>query len=288
MILSVIIPAYNAASTLPALLESLSNQVYKDYEIIVVDDCSTDGTPEVVKSYNCDFVRLEKNRGPAICRNIGVGRSKGDIFVFTDSDCRVDREWLSNTYKHFENSDISAIMGRLVLLPSTFIGDSISALGFPAGGTVGFDKIWKVNRKGFTDSLSSCNCAVRREAFIKSGGFDETFPYPGGEDSFLAYNLREANQLIKYCPDVLVYHKARDSFSDFIKWQFKRGISSLIFSKKVCEKRSFLSLRIWSTRNVIKCSIADKKFPLVLLLLCTSFFVQLAGYLFAKYNKGYY
>jgi glycosyltransferase involved in cell wall biosynthesis len=288
MILSVIIPAYNAASTLPALLDSLSNQAYKDYEIIVVDDCSTDSTPDVVKSYNCDFVRLEENRGPAVCRNIGVGRSKGDILVFTDSDCRVDKKWLSNIYNHFENSDISAIMGRLVLLPSTLIGDSISAIGFPAGGAIGFDKIWRVDTDGYTDSLSTCNCAVKKDVFFKVGGFDETFPFPGGEDSFLAYNLRTSNLLIKYCPNVLAYHEARKSLHDFIKWQFHRGISSFIFSQKVSRKGDFLSLRIWSTKNIIKCSITDKKLPLVLFLLGISFFVQLAGYLFAKYNKAYY
>ncbi len=283
MLFSIIIPVYNAEPTLSYLLDSLSKQVYKDYEIIVVDDCSTDNTPEVVKSYNCDFVRLEKNRGPAACRNIGAGRSKGDILVFTDSDCKVTPDWLANIHRNFEDNTIAAIMGKLVLLPSSFLGDSISALGFPAGGSIGFDKIWRVNERGFTNSLSSCNCAIRKDIFWEMGGFDETFPYPGGEDTFLAYNLEKSNYLIKYCPDVLAYHAARDSFRGFIKWQFKRGISSYIFSKKVFERRDFLSLRLRSTRNIIRCYIGDKKFYLVFFLLCVSFIVQLAGFLFAKY-----
>ena len=106
-------------------------------------------------------------------------------------------------------------MGKIVLLPSNFLGDSISALGFPAGGSIGFDKIWKVDAKGFTDSLSTCNCAIRKDAFEKIGGFDESFPFPGGEDSLLAYNLRNLNYRIKYCTNIVVYHAARDSFRGF-------------------------------------------------------------------------
>lgn len=71
------------------------------------------------------------------------------------------------------------------MMPSNLLGDSISALGFPAGGAIVFDKIWKVNQDGFTDSLSTCNCAVKKDIFQKMGGFDDSFPFPGGEDSFL-------------------------------------------------------------------------------------------------------
>jgi len=184
-------------------------------------------------------------------------------------------------------NEFGAIMGRLVLMPSTLLGDSISAIGFPAGGAIGFDKIWKVDQKGFTDSISSCNCAVRKDVFDKIGGFDESFPYPGGEDSLLAYALRRLNYRIKYCPDVLVSHAARDSFKGFLKWQFRRGISSYIFSTKVSNKEKFLSLRIWSTGNIIRHYYTDKKIPLILTLLMTSFFVQLSGFLYGR-HKGRY
>ena len=181
MRLSVIVPAYNAKTTLPKLLDSLTNQSCNDFEIIIVDDYSKDNTPQIAQSYPCRLMQLSENRGPAYCRNIGAKNAGGDILVFTDSDCRVDRKWLDNILKHFSENDCDAIMGRLMLMPSTFLGDSISALGFPAGGAIGFDKIWKVDNEGFTDSLSSCNCAVKKEVFQEVGGFDESFPYPGGE-----------------------------------------------------------------------------------------------------------
>ena len=87
------------------------------------------------------------------------------------------------------------------------------------------------------------------------GGFDETFPYAGGEDSFLAYSLRRSGYNIKYCPDVIAYHEARESLRGYILWQFKRGVSSYIFASKVNNRSSYMSSRLWSISNVLKNSI---------------------------------
>ncbi|MBW2662357.1 MAG: glycosyltransferase [Deltaproteobacteria bacterium] len=284
---SVIVPAYNAEATLPALLDSLSNQNHKDFEVIVIDDASQDRTLKIDRNYRCKFISLSENRGPAYCRNIGAQNALGEILVFTDSDCRVDCYWLENINKFFSQNNAEVIMGRVILMPSTLLGDSISALGFPAGGAIGFEKIWRVDQYGFTDSLSSCNCAVKKNIFRAVGGFDESFPFPGGEDSLFAYNLRKLNYKIKYCPDVLVYHGYRDSLIDFVKWQFKRGVSSYIFSTKVSGKKNFLSLRLWSTGNIFRQYYNDKKFPLILILLSMSFFVQFAGFLYGRHKAIY-
>ena len=285
---SVIVPAYNAAKTLQSLLDSLSNQTHKDFEIIVIDDGSNDETYKIAQSYACDLIHLIENHGPAYCRNFGAQNARGDILVFIDSDCRADRMWIEKMVRHFSQNDTEAIMGKLILLPSSLLGNSISALGFPAGGAIGFDKIWKVDKEGYTDSLSSCNCAIKRDVFWNVGGFDETFPYAGGEDSLLAYNIRASKYRIKYCPDVLVCHQARDSLNDFFRWHFRRGISSYIFSRKIARKKEFFILRLWSTKNIIKNFFSDKRFPLILFLLGASFIMQLIGFLSAKQNKGLY
>lgn len=285
MTLSVIVPTFEAEDTIPDLLESLANQSYTDFEVIVVDDDSKDGTVEAAKYYRCATIQLDRNRGPAHCRNIGAKKAKGEILVFTDSDCTVDSQWLETIKQHFSVNEAEAVMGRLILMPSTLLGDSISALGFPAGGSLGFDKMWKVDRAGYTSSLSSCNCAIKKEIFLDVGGFDESFPFPGGEDTLLAYNLISQNYRIRYCPDIIAYHKARDSLVDFVRWQYKRGMSSHIFSRKVSNKIDFGRLRMWSTVNIIRHYFADKKFPLILFLLVTSSSVQLLGFLSSKYKR---
>jgi glycosyltransferase involved in cell wall biosynthesis len=275
---SVIVPAYNAAATLPALLASVSLQAFKDFELILVDDCSRDGTARIAEFYPCRLLRMRRNRGPARCRNEGARSALGEILVFTDSDCEVAPDWLERMDQHFRNQNVGAIMGKLVLKPSTFLGDSISALGFPAGGSIGFEKIWKVDKEGFTDSLSSCNCAVRKTLFWEIGGFDESFPYAGGEDSLFAYHLRKNGCRIQFCPDVVARHGARDSLRSFLKWQFRRGQSSYIFSTKVWERGNYMALRVWSTANILKSSFADRKFPLILCLLGLSVVVQAMGF----------
>ena len=179
-------------------------------------------------------------------------------------------------------------MGKLSILPSDFLGDSISALGFPAGGAIGFDKIWKVDKQGFTDSLSTCNCAVRKDVFLTLGGFDEAFPFPGGEDSLLAYRLNQSGYKVKYCKDVIAYHPARKSLRGFFKWQFKRGISSYIFAKKIDRKKGFLLLRIWSTVNIIRYNCLDYKFPLIFILLCSGYLAQIIGLLSARSTREYH
>jgi GT2 family glycosyltransferase len=174
-------------------------------------------------------------------------------------------------------------MGKLIISPSDYLGDSISALGFPAGGSLGFEKIWRVDKDSLTNSLSSCNCAIKKVVFWEVGGFDESFPYAGGEDSYLAYRLVKSGYSIKYCPDVLAYHDARDSLRDFIKWQFRRGVSSYIFSQKVKKKTDFIGLRFWSTKNIIINSLNDKKMPLILSLFLFSIAMQMSGMIYAKY-----
>jgi GT2 family glycosyltransferase len=121
-----------------------------------------------------------------------------------------------------------------------------------------------------------------------AGGFDETFPYPGGEDSLMAYNLRRLGFRIKYCPDVMVFHEARDSLNDFLRWQFKRGISSFLFSSKIDGTNKYMRLRAWSSANIISHYFGDKKFPLIVSLLFIGYITQLMGFSYAKWSKKFH
>ena len=69
MLVSVVVPAYNAEKNLPVLLDSLTSQSYKNFELIIVDDFSKDKTSLLLEGYNVNYIKQERNRGPAFCRS---------------------------------------------------------------------------------------------------------------------------------------------------------------------------------------------------------------------------
>ena len=95
MLVSVIIPAYNEENTIESCLNSLLNQTIgkESYEVIVVDDGSTDSTSEIIKRYPVKLFR-QGNSGPATARNLGAKNSSGEIILFTDADCVAEPNWI--------------------------------------------------------------------------------------------------------------------------------------------------------------------------------------------------
>lgn len=280
---SIVVPVYNDAAGLKKLLESIVPQIGNS-ELIVVDDCSNDGSFDVASKYTKNVIKHAKNMGPAVTRNDGIRNANGDIIIFIDSDCIAERDWFRNMIKCFEDSKIMVVMGNVRIPESTYMGNSISALGFPAGGSIGFEKMWRVSGEGFTDHISSCNFAGRSIFFKKYGMFDETFPLPGGEDSEFSYRISNAGVKIKYCRGSVVYHRPRKGFYSFIRWQTLRGRSNYQFRKRVGKVGGFLILRLWSTKNVIRESLFRKEFPMVVFLLILSFIFQQVGYMKEKRN----
>lgn len=251
-----------------------------------MDDFSTDKTVEVSEDY-FKVIRLEKNMGPAKARNIGIKQTSGDIVAFVDSDCEATPEWIEEIYNHFQKyPQEQVIMGKVRIPDSTYMGDSISALGFPGGGSIGFDKIWHVDENNLTDHITSCNFAAKKQVFEENGYFDESFPLPGCEDPELSYRLTQHDVPIRYTDDVVVFHEARTSFSSFVRWQIVRGRGNYYFKQKIGSVKGFLKLRIWSSLNIIKAFYKDSKFPLIFFLLFTSFVLQQYGFIFEKRRAG--
>ena len=289
---TVIMPVHNAEKTILKSLKSISSQLKENCELIIVDDDSTDLTEKIIKdffnslNYDFKFTLLEnkKKSGPAVTRNKGIKSSKGKYITFIDSDCVASKNWFSSIKRNFEGDITSAIMGNTKIPKSTLIGDSISALGFPGGANAGFENMWHVSKEGFTDHITSCNFAAKKEVFEKYGLFDESFPLAGGEDPELSYRLSKNGVKIKYCPDVLVYHEPRKELLSFIKWMIYRGRSNYYFKKKVGKVGNFVKLRLWSSKNIIKKFLFDQKIILIIPLLFLSFILQQIGYMWERYS----
>ena len=112
--ISVVVPVYNTKEYLSKCLWSLVNQTYNDIEIVIVDDCSTDGSHEICHNYkskynNIDYYRLDQNSGPAYARNYGVKKSKRDYIGFVDSDDWIDLDMYSKLYDMITNNNADLV-----------------------------------------------------------------------------------------------------------------------------------------------------------------------------------
>lgn len=113
MKISIIVPVYNVEKFLPRCLDSLIGQTFNDYEIIIIDDGSTDGSPKIISNYikkssrKIIYIR-KKNEGQASARNIGIEQASGEYLMFVDSDDYIDIDTLQIVYNHAKekNADI--------------------------------------------------------------------------------------------------------------------------------------------------------------------------------------
>ena len=274
MKISVIIPSYNTPREyMEVLYQSLLNQTFDgEYEVIIVDDCSTVKDYSMVTDSRFHIIANKKNSGPAYSRNHGAEAASGEILFFTDSDCEVDKDTLKNIAEL--SGSYECMMGNTITKTKTWVGKCVAYLGFPGGGNIGFHNVWKVT-DGYTDSISSCNLAIRRALFFELGGFDTTFPVPGGEDTWFAKNMVQLGHRIKYQENQVVYHVERGDYKGFLRWQITRGRGNYHIKRKLGKVNGFFKLRLWSFKN----SIIKSRFyaPIVIYLIFVSALYQTIG-----------
>src|SRR3989304_9938688 len=117
---SVIIPTYNRIDLLYSCLQSFENINYskKYFEVIVIDDGSIDGTEDFMKNnknkFNFNLISMrQENKGPAAARNLGIAKSQGEFIAFTDDDCVVEKNWLDECIRSFNEDDIGGVGGAI-------------------------------------------------------------------------------------------------------------------------------------------------------------------------------
>lgn len=220
--LSVIVPAYQGETVLPPVLDALlaSDLPRGRWELIVVDDASTDRTATVAGSRADLVVSLPGTpRGPAYARNRGVEHARGDWVVFIDADVRVHRDTLTRFLAVIEgDASIDAIFGAYDDAP-------------PAPGTLSqyrnlLHRFVHLSSAGEADSFWAGCGAVRRSTFDAVGGFDAgRYPRPQIEDIDLGYRIREAGSRIVLRPEIQGTHLKR--------WTFWRSVKVDIFDRGV-------------------------------------------------------
>lgn len=215
---SLIIPVYNSEKTINLCLDAALNQsISKDtYEIIVVDDGSIDNTANIVSKY--DLVKLirQSNHGPATARNHGAKEAKGDILIFTDSDCEIDADFIKNILSQFdENTQIVGVQGGYKTKQKEFIAQF--------GQAEIETRYIKMEKNKYIDFIGTYAAAYRANVFQKYGGFDTSFPTACGEDAEFSYRLNEDGYKLVFSRLAFVYHQHPSTLNQYLRVKFYRG-----------------------------------------------------------------
>lgn len=200
-VISVVVATHNRAHLLPRLVDALDAQdLDSPYEVVIVDDGSTDDTWPTLERMAADrphlhVLRQLPNAGPATARNRGWRESHAALVAFTDDDCVPQPRWLRGLVAGLEQADV--VQGRT--LPDPADADRIG----PFGRTL------EVTQElGY---YQTCNMGYHRDALAQVGGFDERFRRPSGEDTDLAWRLKERGARSVFVEDALVFHDVRPS-----------------------------------------------------------------------------
>jgi glycosyltransferase involved in cell wall biosynthesis len=209
---------------------------YSDFEVIVVDDHSTDNTKEIVKSIKDNRLRLlanKENQGASYSRNRGVKNSKSSIIIFLDADSYVDNDWLIKHSKLHQDGVANIIAGGVIGIHKTVFG---VADGFCNWWTsVPFSRDHYVKRL----HIPTNNLSINKKVFSQIGYFQEELRL-GGEDVEFCFRSRKNKIPIFFKSDLTIYHYDRSNYSDFIKHQEHWGKHAVKMHKNLKMEHSFL------------------------------------------------
>ncbi len=194
MHVSVIIPTCNKREQLRRCLEAVLGQHFSgDFEVLVCDDGSRDGTAEMLQEWCRTEPRLrylsQERRGPAAARNLGIRHARSPLVAMTDDDTVPDTQWLARLCNAAEDPGAAGVEGRVT--PGQPLGSCEAAPSNETGGV-----------------YLTCNALYRRDALIRVGGFDERFPFAAYEDCDLAARVRQFGN-IAWAPEAVVVHPPR-------------------------------------------------------------------------------
>jgi GT2 family glycosyltransferase len=253
-----VVPARNAARTLPRTLASLAGLEPAPDEIVLVDNGSTDDTPQRLEAFAAAapnskvIVVREPRRGASAARNTGARAASGDVLAFTDADCCPRVDWLGPLCAPLGDATVGAVAGRLASTPPRSVVEAFSSLftlqspGGPARHTR-----WTP----WTGGFPTANLAVRRQLFHRLAGFDESVAIYG-EDYDLCARIYAAGAAIAYTPDAVVEHQHRVAVRPMLRQAFGFGRSHAWLVRRHLPRGLWLDLP--------RASVVREGFPLPL------------------------
>ena len=236
---SVVIPVRNRPADIKRCLESLLKVEYptEKLEIVVVDDASEDETADVVTHFPVILERMSERQGASACRNRGERHAKGLILLFLDSDCVVDSKWLLEIVSVFGDPQVGAAGGLVDSYDDNGPLNRYEKVKSPLHVEI---RCTDSSLRSRFFYVPSCNFAVRRDLFLKLGGFNEDLDV--GEDVDFCWRIMDSNRSIEFRPSARVLHRHRNQLVPFCLRRFEYGTSEPLLQALHPERRKTFAL----------------------------------------------
>ena len=239
---SVVVATYNGGRTLEACLKSLQALNYPAYEIIVVNDGSTDNTAEIANRFPEVHYIAQTNQGLSAARNRGIAAATGEIVAFTDSDCRADPDWLYYLVSDLQRAGEGyAGIGGHNFLPPDDSPVAAAVLASPGGPA----------HVMFTDEeaehIPGCNMAFYKWALEEIKGFDPVF-HAAGDDVDVCWRLQDRGYKLAFSPSGFVWHYRRSTVRAYLRQQAGYGEAEALLMQKHPERFNAFGGSIWKGR----------------------------------------
>jgi len=221
---SVVVCSYNSERTMEPCLASLAALDYSDYEVIVVNDGSTDRTLAIAEGFPFCRIISQPNKGLSVARNVGAEAATGEIVAYTDSDCVADPDWLTYLVAKMETGNLAACGGPNFPPPEDSLVPAAVAVS-PGGPThvLISDEV--------AEHIAGCNMAFRRDALMALGGFDPIYR-AAGDDVDICWRFQDAGHAIGFSAAAVVWHFRRNTVRAYINQQRGYGkAEALVYAK---------------------------------------------------------
>ena len=228
---SVVVPAYQAAGIIGTCVRALNAQTMpRDlYEVIVVDDGSTDATAQTARESGADRVLTGMHQGPAAARNLGTRGAAGEIVLFTDADCEPAADWLERMVAPLADPRVMGSKGAYRTRQRALVARLVQM-----EYAIRYERMARLPRIDFVDTYAA---AYRRDLLLRYGGFDPAYPIPSAEDVDLSFRLAKDGNELRFVPDAYVMHRHPVSFRRYLTrkalYGFWRALLYLRFPAKI-------------------------------------------------------
>ncbi|QQS44846.1 MAG: glycosyltransferase [Acidobacteriota bacterium] len=220
---SVVIPVYNGRETIGYAIECALRQSLPAFELIVVDDGSTDGTAEVVKGFGSRIVYLPKpNGGPASARNHGIRFAHGEYIAFTDSDCLPEGNWLYYLMREFVDPRVAGAGGIVRSIGYDWTSQYVDQIRL-------LDPM--PDETGEIQYLITANACFRKDVLLRAGLFNERFRKPGGEEAELGYRIKMLGYRFRATEKAIVLHHHRQTAAGLLRTLINYGEGAYILGR---------------------------------------------------------